>query len=142
METLILVIHVLVSLAIILMVLLQQGKGAETGASFGSGISQTVFGSQGTTSFMSRVTTVFVVIFFLTSSGLALFARQKADIMGIEGIPAVTESANQNSGTDSNSSSEQKANEPEEQKKEQGQPSTTFQGDEVLDIPASNEKKL
>lgn len=78
MEALILVLHVLAAIVIIALVLLQQGKGADAGASFGGGASQTVFGSQGNSSFFGRMTAVFALVFFLTSFGLAYFASEKA----------------------------------------------------------------
>ncbi|TDO98151.1 preprotein translocase subunit SecG [Marinomonas balearica] len=78
MEALILVVHVLVAVAIIALVLLQQGKGADAGASFGGGASQTVFGSQGGSSFFGRMTGVFAVVFFVTSFALAFVASEKA----------------------------------------------------------------
>ena len=89
METIILIIHVLASAAVIGLILLQQGKGAEAGASFGSGASQTVFGSQGTGSFMSRTTAILAAVFFVTSFGLAMVARQKADSVTDAGVPTV-----------------------------------------------------
>jgi preprotein translocase subunit SecG len=61
------IIHVLTAVCLILLVLVQQGRGATTGAAFGSGASQTVFGSRGSGSFLLRVTIGFVVIFFATS---------------------------------------------------------------------------
>lgn len=78
MEALILVFHVLAAIAIIALVLLQQGKGADAGASFGGGASQTVFGSQGGGSFFGKLTAVFALVFFLTSFGLAFFASEQA----------------------------------------------------------------
>jgi len=78
METLIILLHILIAVAIIAFVLLQQGKGAEAGASFGAGASQTLFGSAGSWNFFSRVTAVLALLFFLTSFGLALLAKNKA----------------------------------------------------------------
>ena len=65
------IIHVIVALAIIGMVLLQQGRGADAGAGFGGGASNTVFGARGTASFLSRSTAVLAVLFFSTSILLA-----------------------------------------------------------------------
>jgi preprotein translocase subunit SecG len=79
-ETAVIVVHILVSLGLIGLVLLQQGKGAEAGASFGGGASQTVFGSQGSGSFMTRMTKYLAVIFFITSISLAVIAKQKSEI--------------------------------------------------------------
>jgi preprotein translocase subunit SecG len=91
MENLVLTIHILTALAIIVLILLQQGKGATAGASFGSGASQTVFGSEGSVGFFTRATAVFAVIFFATSFGLAIISKNKAEIDDI-GIPALIES--------------------------------------------------
>ena len=89
METIILVVHVLVAVGVIGLIMLQQGKGAEAGASFGSGASQTVFGSQGNASFLSRSTAILATVFFVTSIGLAVMARQKANTVSDAGVPAV-----------------------------------------------------
>ena len=79
MESIVLIVHVLAAIAIIGLVLLQQGKGADAGASFGgSGASQTVFGSQGGGGFFGKLTGFFAVVFFLTSFGLAYVASEQA----------------------------------------------------------------
>lgn len=70
MYQLVLIIHILVAFCLILLVLVQQGKGATIGAAFGSGASQTVFGSRGSGSFLLKITIGFAIVFFLT--GLAL----------------------------------------------------------------------
>ncbi len=92
MTTLLLILHVLVCFAIIIIVLLQAGKGAEIGASFGAGSSQTVFGASGGKSFMSRVTTGAAVLFMLTSLTLAYFYGQpgSTSIMPSTVTPAAT----------------------------------------------------
>ena len=73
--------------------LIQQGKGADAGAAFGGGASQTVFGSQGSGSFLTRFTTLLAIVFFVTSFSLAVFAKQRAELAGEAGIPVVEESA-------------------------------------------------
>jgi preprotein translocase subunit SecG len=78
MEQIILVIHLLVALAIIGLIMLQQGKGADMGASFGSGASQTLFGSSGSGNVLTTATSWLVVLFFASSFGLALLANQKS----------------------------------------------------------------
>ncbi|RYY80379.1 MAG: preprotein translocase subunit SecG [Moraxellaceae bacterium] len=75
METLVLVVHILVALSMIGLILIQQGKGAEAGASFGGGGAATVFGASGGATFLTRATAVMVAIFFITSVTLAIFAR-------------------------------------------------------------------
>lgn len=74
MTTFIAILHVLISLFIIGMVLLQSGKGAEMGASFGGGGSQSVFGAGGGGNFMTKLTTAAAIIFMLTSLSLAYFS--------------------------------------------------------------------
>ena len=71
------VIHIVVSLALILIVLLQTGKGADMGAAFGGGSSQTLFGSSGASTFLSRLTTWAAIIFMITSMGLVLHNRPR-----------------------------------------------------------------
>ena len=90
-ETLILSVHVMAALAIIGLVLLQQGKGADMGSGFGAGASSTVFGSGGAGSFMTRLTTGIAIAFFLTSFGLAFFAKEKSKAASELGIPVVVE---------------------------------------------------
>jgi preprotein translocase subunit SecG len=80
MHSIILFVHLLVASVIIVLVLIQQGKGADTGASFGSGGSQTVFGSQGSGNFLSHTTAILATVFFITSFGLALIAKNEASI--------------------------------------------------------------
>ncbi len=77
MEKLVLVIHVIAALGVIVLVLLQHGKGADMGASFGSGTSGSLFGVSGSANFMSRATAIFVMIFFATSLTLAYMASHK-----------------------------------------------------------------
>jgi len=88
MEQIILIAHILFALGIIGFVMLQQGKGADAGASFGSGASQTVFGSQGSGNFLSRSTAILAALFFVTSLGLAVVAKQKAVGAAEVGIPS------------------------------------------------------
>ncbi len=75
MSLVVLIIHVVACLALILVVLLQAGKGASMGAAFG-GSSQTVFGSTGATPFLAKLTTGMAVLFMFTSLGLAIFANR------------------------------------------------------------------
>lgn len=79
MENIVLVIHVLAACGVIGLVLLQHGKGADMGASFGSGASGSLFGVSGSSNFMSRATAGFVFVFFITSLTLAYMASDKAN---------------------------------------------------------------
>lgn len=87
-ETVVVVFHLLAALGVIALVLLQQGKGADAGASFGSGASATVFGSQGSSTFLSRVTAILATLFFLTSLGLGFVAKQKTEALDEVGLPS------------------------------------------------------
>ena len=92
MENIILIIHFIIAILIIGFVLIQQGKGAEAGASFGAGASQTVFGSSGSWNFFSKITAVLATLFFVTSVTLAVYAKNKVVVETIE-LPQATESA-------------------------------------------------
>src|SRR5262245_3639634 len=83
METLLLVVHVLAALALVGLVLLQHGKGADVGAAFGSGASGSVFGSAGSANFLSRTTAILAVVFFVTSLGLTYFSTRKTESKGV-----------------------------------------------------------
>lgn len=91
MEGFVLVVHVLVALAMVGLILLQQGKGAEMGASFGAGASQTVFGAAGSAGFLTKLTAALAAIFFATSLGLAVYARKNVESYGV--IPEVPAAA-------------------------------------------------
>ena len=78
MQTTILIVHTVIALGIIILVLLQRGKGAEAGAAFGAGASGTVFGSRGSTSFFSRATAILATAFFATSLTLAFISSERA----------------------------------------------------------------
>ncbi|WP_449431130.1 preprotein translocase subunit SecG [Pseudomonas putida] len=86
-ETVIVVFHLLAALSLVVLVLLQQGKGAEAGASFGAGASNTVFGSQGSATFLSKFTAILAATFFLTALGLGYFAKQQAHQLSQAGLP-------------------------------------------------------
>jgi len=80
--TLIIVAHVLIALAIIGLVLLQHGKGADMGSGFGGGSSGSLFGATGSANFLSRATAVLATIFFVSSLGLAYLAGSKPKAVG------------------------------------------------------------
>jgi preprotein translocase subunit SecG len=74
MQTLILVLHILAAVGIVVLVLLQHGKGADMGAAFGSGSAGSLFGSAGAANFLSRTTAILAAVFFATSLGLTYFS--------------------------------------------------------------------
>jgi len=83
MQILLTVLQVLLSLALIGLVLIQHGRGADAGAAFGSGASSTVFGARGSGSFLSRATAILAALFFLTSMALAYYAAQVGQPEGL-----------------------------------------------------------
>lgn len=78
MFTAILVVHIIVAIVMISLILIQHGKGADAGASFGSGAAGTVFGAAGSANFLTRATAILATIFFITSLALAYHAKQQA----------------------------------------------------------------
>ncbi len=116
MTTILLVIHVLAAIAIVALVLLQQGRGADMGAAFGGG-SQTLFGARGSANFLTKVTALLAAVFFFTSLSLAFLygrtveptsvtdqvpeqAQQPAPATDGSDIPTVPDSATQAPQTD------------------------------------------
>jgi len=77
MQTIILSIHIILSIVLVILILVQHGKGADAGAAFGSGASSTVFGARGSATFLTKITTIIALIFFITSLSLAYFASNK-----------------------------------------------------------------
>ena len=95
MQTLILVLHILAAAGIVVLVLLQHGKGADMGAAFGSGSAGSLFGSAGAANFLSRTTAILAAVFFLTSLGLTYFSapsKSSGVVQQLE-IPAVPQGA-------------------------------------------------
>jgi len=93
MHTILVVVQVLAAIALIGLVLLQHGKGADAGAAFGSGASGTVFGARGSANFLSRATAACATIFFLASLSLAYVVQgRKAPDSVVDGVaPASSE---------------------------------------------------
>ena len=91
MSLVIIVIHVIVCIALIMIVLLQTGKGADMGAAFGGGSSQTLFGSTGASTFLSKATTAAAILFMLTSLILAYMSGNKSGKSIVMDAPAPIE---------------------------------------------------
>jgi preprotein translocase subunit SecG len=85
------IMHILSAIALVLIVLLQTGRGSEIGAAFGSGASQTLFGSSGSSGFMTRITTVVVVVFMLSSLVLAIMYSRARSVPTRASQPAPIE---------------------------------------------------
>lgn len=92
-HSVILMVHTVIATLIIVLVLLQRGKGAEAGAAFGSGASGTVFGARGTSNFFSRATGILATAFFISSLTLAYLSSQTTQVSSImDEAPTATES--------------------------------------------------
>ena len=98
-EKVFLVLLVLDAVALIGLVLLQQGKGADVGAAFGSGSSGTVFGSSGGANFLTRLTTLFAVLFFVLSFSLAYLAKERTQSSATLPIIELSDGENEESET-------------------------------------------
>jgi preprotein translocase subunit SecG len=85
----IIVVHVLLGLGVVGLVLMQQGKGADAGAAFGTGSSGSVFGAQGAASFLSRATAILATLFFMTSLGLAVLNGKQGASFDLMNAPKV-----------------------------------------------------
>lgn len=96
METIVTVIHYIVCIFLIGVILLQAGKGADIGAAFGAGGSNTVFGARGPATFLNKLTIAAALIFLVTSITLAQMAKKDAGSSVVDSLPAQTAPA----GTD------------------------------------------
>ena len=88
MQEIILILHVLVAVCLVSLVLLQHGKGADVGAAFGSGASNTMFGSVGATPFLMKVTIVLTAVFFATSLTLSYLSSREQKLLMQQTIPS------------------------------------------------------
>ena len=79
MEQILVIVHLFLAIGLVVLILMQHGKGADMGAAFGSGASASVFGSRGASNFLSRSTAVLATVFFVTSLALAYFAMQATE---------------------------------------------------------------
>ena len=91
MSSILIIVHLFVCVALIMIVLLQTGKGADMGAAFGGGGSQTLFGSTGASTFLSKATTVAAIVFMLSSLGLAYISSHRAKGSVMSETPAPIE---------------------------------------------------
>ena len=84
-NSILLVVQVLLSISLIVLILMQHGKGADAGAAFGSGASATVFGARGSGNFLSRTTTIIAILFFIVCMGLAYVSSNRATPESVTG---------------------------------------------------------
>lgn len=93
MHTFVLVVHIILAVLMIGLILVQHGKGADAGASFGGGGAATVFGASGSASFLTRLTAILTALFFVTSLTLAVFAKkQTTDAYGLKTVQTTSQS--------------------------------------------------
>lgn len=92
MQTFVLVVHIILAILMIVLILVQHGKGADAGASFGGGGAATIFGASGSGNFLTRLTAVFTALFFITSITLAIFAKKQTtdaySLSSVQSVPA------------------------------------------------------
>jgi preprotein translocase subunit SecG len=84
-NSILLVVQVLLSISLIVLILMQHGKGADAGAAFGSGASASVFGARGSGNFMTRATTIIAILFFIVCLALAFVSSNRAAPDGVTG---------------------------------------------------------
>ncbi|MBF0530315.1 MAG: preprotein translocase subunit SecG [Deltaproteobacteria bacterium] len=131
MSTLLIILHVIVAFALILIVLLQAGKGASMGAAFGGGSSGTVFGSRGAGSFLGKMTAAAAIVFMLTSLALSIFVSQRVgggSIMDSHS-PITQESTMPAKAPESTAPVQTKTEQVPEQPKEQAKPMAPASGE-------------
>ena len=91
MQTFVLVVHILLAILMIVLILVQHGKGADAGASFGGGGAATVFGASGSGNFLTRLTGILTALFFITSLTLAVYAKnQTSNAYSLKSVPTTT----------------------------------------------------
>jgi preprotein translocase subunit SecG len=92
-NSILLIAQVLLSISLIVLILMQHGKGADAGAAFGSGASATVFGARGSGNFMSRATTIIAILFFVVCMSLAYISSHRDAPDSVTGSVTAQESA-------------------------------------------------
>ena len=101
MHSFVLIVHIILAVLMIVLILVQHGKGAEAVASFGGGGAATVFGASGSANFLTRLTGILTALFFITSLTLAVFAKQQTtEAFGLKTVPTTEQTtlpASQNS---------------------------------------------
>lgn len=94
MHSFVLVVHIILAVLMIVLILVQHGKGADAGASFGGGGAATVFGASGSANFLTRLTAILTALFFVTSLSLAVFAKkQTSDAYGLKTVQSSSQPA-------------------------------------------------
>jgi preprotein translocase subunit SecG len=139
MSVIITIIHIFVAIALIMIVLLQTGKGADMGLAFGGGSSQTLFGTTGASTFLSKATTIIAVVFMLTTFSLTIMwgKRNDASIMTEYKVPVQNSSSEKTTDPQQSTSGQTPINTPAQTESE-----TTKQAEldtQVIDTPVQPE---
>lgn len=129
-ETTLLILLVVVSVSLGALVLIQQSKGADIGAAFGSGAANTLFGSSGATSFVVKFTAALAIGYFLIAFGLAFTAKERAD--SLKGFTTDSLPSLQQVGDDLTGSTEDQASAEGDEETDFGMP---LEGDDMPDFP-------
>ena len=87
-QSILIIVQLVAALGVIVLVLLQQGKGADMGAAFGSGSSGSIFGASGSSNFLSRTTAILAAIFFVSTLGITFIGANKAKDAGVLSAPS------------------------------------------------------
>ena len=135
-ELVLLMLLVVDAIALAGLVLLQQGRGADVGAAFGSGSANTMFGSSGSASFLTKLTVWLAIGFFLISFGLAWTAKERAADLGSVGVPQIQTPAVEVPVTDNDSAGDAARSDNAEQAADDAAGRLTPEGERVdSDIP-------
>ncbi len=139
-----LIVQIIVSAGIIVLVLMQHGKGADAGAAFGSGASGSVFGSQGSANFLSRATAILATVFFLNSMGLAwMVSNRTTDFQSVMDAvtaePVAEEVAAPANDSDVPAIPGQEASSAEQNSEVPAAPAASEESSEVPAAPAASE---
>ena len=130
-ESLLLILLILDAIALGFLILIQQSKGADVGAAFGSGSANTIFGPTGGSTFLVKLTTILAVVFFLLTFGLAYMASERAaDLRGYDFVDESTDVSIPDVGI-----TDAPGDDMPTQQEGDDMPSTTDVGDDLPDIP-------
>jgi preprotein translocase subunit SecG len=135
--TVFLVSEVLLSIALITLILMQHGKGADAGAAFGGGASGTVFGSQGAANFLSRTTAILAAAFFVNCMGLAYLVAHRGEAVSI--FDTVTEQTDSGEATNDTSAAPAITGTAAEIPEQEARPAPADIPEASADIPAAGE---
>lgn len=106
-NSILLIVQVLLSISLIVLILMQHGKGADAGAAFGSGASASVFGARGSGNFMTKSTAILAALFFIVCISLAYLSSNRQAPQGVAGSVVTQETGSATQSTDTEPAPEQ-----------------------------------